>query len=532
MRKRPSAYLSLFVVLLAGFVATNLWRPLDYFIYRTLYLDSAEQIALADNILLVDLPYRSNDTDNDPAEYRLRLANLLDAIAARESERPQAVVLDVWISNDTRGLRELAGAMRRLRERRAGPIDVYASFNPDADATRDAERLWKEHAQDLYRSVLTGYGHTALNLFRGVVSYQPELQIPSAAGTELIRALPVEVAVDLGRSEPIGDIVFPIGSVEQLARHSVAFVHAGTNTGDGRFVASRDSSAPATPAFDKAVVLVGSVAEDRYPGAPQAGPNLIAWALNDRLTGGGHARRPLNHPALVIAQTLVFTALTVAVFALQFKFVRRVQTRPGLTACLAVGVSLLTLAAAAAAALLLGYVTPVGLTLFAIVLAGILSWRFALEFLATGRAEGAAKYDAFISYSRQESEWVVKHVYEPLKSMRKADGTELAVFFDRAEIGLGEAFTAKYMWAIVDSRFFIPVFSEDYYARNHTRNEMDLAYKRAVEKKIVILPVAYAAGTVPEIYAHLNFVDAQANPLFIEEIQKTLLAPLAGAREK
>jgi hypothetical protein len=116
--------------------------------------------------------------------------------------------------------------------------------------------------------------------------------------------------------------------------------------------------------------------------------------------------------------------------------------------------------------------------------------------------------------------------------MRKADGTELAVFFDRAEIGLGEAFTAKYMWAIVDSRFFIPVFSEDYYARNHTRNEMDLAYKRAVEKKIVILPVAYAAGTVPEIYAHLNFVDAQANPLFIEEIQKTLLAPLAGAREK
>jgi hypothetical protein len=532
MRKRPGAYLLLFVVLLAGFVATNLWRPLDYFIYRTLYLDTAEQIALADNILLVDLPYRSNDTDNDPAEYRLRLANLLDAIAARESERPQAVVLDVWISNDTRGLRELAGAMRRLRERRAGPIDVYASFNPDADATRDAERLWKEHAQDLYRSVLTGYGHTALNLFRGVVSYQPELQIPSAAGTELIRALPVEVAVDLGRSEPIGDIVFPIGSVEQLARHSVAFVHAGTNTGDGRFVASRDSSAPATPAFDKAVVLVGSVAEDRYPGAPQAGPNLIAWALNDRLTGGGHARRPLNHPALVIAQTLVFTALTVAVFALQFKFVRRVQTRPGLTACLAVGVSLLTLAAAAAAALLLGYVTPVGLTLFAIVLAGILSWRFALEFLATGRAEGAAKYDAFISYSRQESEWVVKHVYEPLKSMRKADGTELAVFFDRAEIGLGEAFTAKYMWAIVDSRFFIPVFSEDYYARNHTRNEMDLAYKRAVEKKIVILPVAYAAGTVPEIYAHLNFVDAQANPLFIEEIQKTLLAPLAGAREK
>jgi hypothetical protein len=52
---------------------------------------------------------------------------------------------------------------------------------------------------------------------------------------------------------------------------------------------------------------------------------------------------------------------------------------------------------------------------------------------------------------------------------------------------------------------------------------MDLAYKRAVDKKIVILPVAHTAQTIPEIYSHLNFVDAQANPQFIEEIRKALL---------
>ena len=45
---------------------------------------------------------------------------------------------------------------RRLRERREGPVDVYASFNPDADGKQNAEQLWKEHAQDLYRSVLDG----------------------------------------------------------------------------------------------------------------------------------------------------------------------------------------------------------------------------------------------------------------------------------------------------------------------------------------------------------------------------------------
>ena len=50
-----------------------------------------------------------------------------------------------------------------------------------------------------------------------------------------------------------------------------------------------------------------------------------------------------------------------------------------------------------------------------------------------------------------------------------------------------------------------------------------MAYKRSVEKKIVILPVAHCAQSVPEIYSHLNFVDAQANPRFIEEIRIALL---------
>ena len=199
-----------------------------------------------------------------------------------------------------------------------------------------------------------------------------------------------------------------------------------------------------------------------------------------------------------------------------------------LTAWLSVGTSAVALAVVAAAALTLTYVLPVGLTLFAILLTGILAWHFALTFLVTGVTEGSGKYDAFISYSRQHGEWVVKNVYEPLKAMRKADGSELTLFFDRTEIGLGEAFTARYMWAIVDSRCFIPIFSDDYYARNHTRNEMDVAYKRSVEKKIVILPIVHTSRPVPEIYSHLNYVDAQANPRFIEEIRKVLLAaPIA-----
>jgi hypothetical protein len=526
-RKNLSSYLLVFVVLLVGFVATDVWRYLDYFVYKTLYLDEASDVRISDNILLIDLPYRSNQRDNDPTEYRLRLADLLRLIAANERQRPQAVVLDVWISNDSRGLTELVDAITLLRERDGGSIDVFASFNPHAEGKQSAEQLWNEHAQDVYRSALTGFGHTSLNLFMGVLSYDPELQIPSAAGTELLWALPTRVAASLGHRDTevrTDAVVLPVGREDDVVRRTVAFLHGGNTTSNGSFFTSRARTAPTVPTFDRKIIVVGSVAEDRYKDAPQAGPNLIAWALNDQLKRDAQTRQPLNHAALVLGQTLLFAAFTVLVFALLFKYVRRLQTMPGLLACLSAGTSLAALAVLGAAALTLNYVTPVGVTLFAVVLAAILTWRFALKFLATGVADGGAKYDAFISYSRQHGEWVVKNVYEPLKTMRKADGTELAVFFDRTEIGLGEAFTAKYMWAIVDSRFFIPIFSDDYYAKNHTRNEMDMAYKRSVEKKIVILPVARSAQGVPEIYSHLNYVDAQANPQFIEEIRKALIA--------
>ena len=69
---RLSEYLLVFVILFVGFVATGVWHRLDYFIYRTLYLDASRDIQLAENILLIDLPYLANDNSNDPTEYRLR----------------------------------------------------------------------------------------------------------------------------------------------------------------------------------------------------------------------------------------------------------------------------------------------------------------------------------------------------------------------------------------------------------------------------------------------------------------------------
>jgi TIR domain len=517
--KRLAAYLLVFVVLFAGFQQTGLWHTIDYAVYRALYLSSGDEVKLHDKLLLIDLPYKADR--NDPTEFRQRLADLLLQIASREPERPESVILDIVIRSDDRGLKELEDAIKKLKH-----VPVYAAFDPEAGA-REAPRVaqpWDLHAQDFYVNVLKGYGHTLLDLFDGVLSYEMELQVPNSSP---IWALPAQVASDRGAyaRPPPGKYVLRVGNEAEFKRHGVAFVH-GNGTSGGKFFPSReDTHAELTPSLDRKIVIVGSVKEDVDEQLPQAGPKLVAWALSNELTKDANNRQPLVSPALVFGQILFLALFTVFVFALLFKYVKRLQTRPLIIACLSIGVSTLGLATTAAALLILDRVTPVGLALFAIVLSGILAWRFALKFLVMGVAEGSGKYDVFISYSHGHSDWVVKNVYEPLNATRKSDGSELSIFFDTAKIGLGEAFTAKYMWAIVDSRVFIPIFSEEYYKKNHCRNEMDVAYKRSIERRIVIVPVSLGAEAVPEIYSHLNYVDARANPQFIEDVKKTLLAP-------
>ena len=73
--------------------------------------------------------------------------------------------------------------------------------------------------------------------------------------------------MDMGRSDrPAGGraVVLPIGSEAALGQQTIAFMHAAASTHGGRFLASRAATTPATPRFDKKIVLIGSLTEDRY----------------------------------------------------------------------------------------------------------------------------------------------------------------------------------------------------------------------------------------------------------------------------
>jgi TIR domain len=278
------------------------------------------------------------------------------------------------------------------------------------------------------------------------------------------------------------------------------------------------------------IVLVGSFDVDWDADMPQPGPQLLAWGLSDRLNAGTGAAAAFYQPESRIwvegLEALVFAVLTALVFAMIYAYIKRLRTRPALIAAAAAVIAIVCLAAVALLRLNQHTVPPVGLATFAIVIVGLLAWHFAYKFLLTGQAEGSGRYDVFVSYSRAHADWVKKNVYEPLKAMRKPDGSALEIYFDTDVMQLGKDFTANYMWAIVDSRVFIAVFTDDYYAKNHSRNEIDVAYHRKVSKLIKLLPIAVSPAAVPDIFRKDDYVDAAGEPNFMDKVRRAIMAAL------
>jgi hypothetical protein len=314
-------------------------------------------------------------------------------------------------------------------------------------------------------------------------------------------------------------LVIPLGTDKELKSNTYRFV-ADTTNSFGSFESYTGNAKPLE--IDDNILVVGDIINDFIKDIKTPGPYVVTWALNDLLNMKQGGKQPLESTFIRIAQALFFAFLTVLIFAFLFKYFKRMQTQPKALGLLSFAIGLILLSIYGALVLSFGFVIPMGLTIVAMAIAAILVWRFANKYLSTGVAEGSEKYDVFISYSHGNSDWVIKNVYEPLNAFRKPNGDKLKIFFDRDDIGVGEAFTAKYMWAIVDSRYFVPVISEEYYNKNHCRNEMDLAYKRSVEKKINILPIAFNYDCVPEIYSHINFVDVSVNKDFIKNISEEL----------
>lgn len=89
-------------------------------------------------------------------------------------------------------------------------------------------------------------------------------------------------------------------------------------------------------------------------------------------------------------------------------------------------------------------------------------------------------YDIFISYSRDQLEWVEKNLYDRLCRCRlRSNGLRPKTFFDKSRDGVrgGDAWVKRIVQAIQQCTHFLPVYSENYFRSTPCNREMDYAFE-------------------------------------------------------
>ena len=537
--KRLGIYLASFLIVVSLVIGLVDWKWLDKYLVNEANKKSSQDNTLNKKIVVVDLEKPASGSEGESLkDFRQHIIKLLNTIAqeTKAKNKPDGVVLDIWFSNDTTELHNLEAALTQLKNLK---VPVYAAYSINEDheykkideiSFEDIDRL---HRADLYSKFLAGSDgnlpgsgryHTFFYPDGDVANYENDVYLSSRAfDSVLIESLARKVYTDLTDSKPLpkreGSVV-PIRPVEDIRSKTYTFI-ADSIQSTGTF---QPPDGAAAIDMDKNIVIVGDISNDLVDFGDKEipGPYILTWALSDLLGNNSNLKLPVETLYVIIGQILFFSFFTVLVFALLFKYVKNLQTKPAIIAVLAFITGMIFLFIYGWLILSFNNVIPVGHTIVAMIIASFLCWRFAYKFLVTGVAEGAQKYDVFISYSRSQSDWVDKNVYEPLAAFRKPNGDKLNIFFDKKSIGIGEAFTAKYMWAIVDTKNFIAVLSEDYYSKNHCRNELDCAVKRKVEKLLNIQMIAFSDKAVPEAFNSFNYLEKNRNVDFIKTIEDTL----------
>ena len=526
--KRFGIYIIVFVLLVGLVGATGYFQTIDHYVFARFH---KKEIQLRDDIAIIDLPRNVNDKYSIDS-YRKRTADLLHIISERinrpeaEAEIPKAVVVDMYFSSNDNSLDIIVDALKELKEL----TKLYVVFNPLTEDDKGLEAMVEEHAAEVYDIFGKPYLHTMIepkmigSVFGTKIeelTYMSQIEIASKDGTytEFVTAIPIMLAHDLNDFEiPMmpEEYLLPFGSAQEIEKHKYDFQHTDTLTSGGTI-------SPELKLNDK-IIIIGSIDHDKAAHLSQAGPYLLAWAIDDQLSSKNdktEVRSPLNNPWVIIGQVVFFSLLIALLFALLFKYIKALQTKPIIIAVLSFIIGLILLAAVFMAILAIDNVLLVGLTIMAMFVTAILAWRYSVKFLVTGVVEGSGKYDVFISYSHAESKWVKKNIYGPLSEIRTKDNKPLNIFFDEKSIGLGEAFTMKYMNGIVDSKFFLPVFSKDYKDRNHCWNEMEVGYKRYIEKLMKYIPVAMKYEYIPDAFTKDNLIIADgSDPEFFKRIKE------------
>ncbi|WP_299527308.1 toll/interleukin-1 receptor domain-containing protein [uncultured Lutibacter sp.] len=546
--KRLAIYLITFLI--TFILALNLgnWKKLDNYLVGYSNRTSEQKAILNKEIVFIHLDQNPPGQSGCESFYlkRRNTIDLLYAIAEQSkiNNGPKGVVLDIWFGRDNTELDNLLAAIKNLKELN---IPVYAAYNINASNESvvidsvDIDNLEGAHLTEVYNILSSGSEdkhsgsgryHTNFYPEKNMSSYENDFYFYSNVfrDSTLIESLAYKVVRDLGDSNTMlleekrkGSIV-PYASIGEMQLRSY-FFSPDSILSIQSFIPYNGMDLSQTIDMDKKILIVGDPVNDVIDLGSSSipGPYVVSWAISDLLDENIRLKLPLESIPVIIGQMLFFALFVALVYALIFKYIKILQTKPFIIGILSFLTILLLLFIYYKLILTFKAVIPVGQTIAAIGVSAALCWRFAHKFLATGIAEGSQKYDIFISYSHgPKADWVEKNVYEPLAAYRNLDGDKLNIFFDKKSIGIGEKFTSKYMWAIVNSKCIIPVITDEYYGKNHCRNELDLAVNRTVEKLININMLVFNYEAVPEPYRTFNYIEVGKDSHFIDIITSSL----------
>ena len=533
MAKRPGGYLLIFVLAMAIFHLMPAHRAIDWLVFGA--FDHSDPQTLSDDIVLINVP-----SSKHIQAFRRQLGKLMTDIAttaANASNRPKAVVLDIYIAKDSdatdAGRDGLEALKKGIIDLHVNGIPVYAGINPNHEFNVDLNPDYiKQHAWEVYTNLLDGSGHTQLRESYGSIWYVPYLEMGD--GTQM-PALVYQIARDfkMVSTEHPDDLTRPVvlhtGDAKNAAQHAYTFTPAGYQTYSPKSLGTPIEK----PDLYAKFVIIGDVAHDVHS-RNVPGPFLLAWALNKYIKDSGH--KLLATPVLLAGMTLTFSGLAWLIFRVLFMQNNRISNRPWLMAFISALISLTCLGLAVAGFLKLGHIYPqVSFVVFGILVTSGLSWHGALRKIRDAALRNhfdirderrAIEYDVFISYSHEPNNmaWVENKVYEPLAKAVKTDGSKLKIFFDKKNIEVGETWYSKMIDAIYVSRFFVPVYSDDYFQKEYCKAEMQHAATiRSEGNEKFVLPIARNLKEIPNLYRLINYVNAEEQPDFIDNIIKKIL---------
>ena len=524
------AYIIFFIVS-AAIMSSSVIRPIDFAVYQKYYLHSEidKQIdkysnQIKEKIVFVNIPDKgANGTYFDIKYLRGEIARLLDTIDAfaELNKKPRAVIIDASFSRDTIMLGRMEESIMKIAEQQ---IKVYAAYEmPSENDQTSYERHDALQLQDLYNY----YFGRLNNVFNdhieanGIASYNSFELI----GDRPIESLPVKVVNDF-----LGDTTNLKAPIKYQLPLKLPFSYASVKENSYEFTIDQPLSGihnfstlnPSLNLSNK-FIIIGLPSDIVYIGEHQfPGPYLVASAIVDQINGNEFTKPSHGNIAVQLSMVLIFALFVCIIFAVLYKYVKKLQTKPHFISVLSFLIGLLLLMGLGIAFLEYTIIRP-GLPILSMIWASLLAWHFTKKFLVTGIMEGGEIYDVFISYSHGDSAWVKQNLFNPLNEFKKPDGSKLNIFFDEKSIGIGELFTTKYMRSIVDSKLFVPVMSEEYYRKNHCRNEMDLAVKRKIENLISMCIIALDYKFVPEEFTNINFVDITKQTDFITTLKKEII---------